>query len=106
MQGEDKAYIKVCDELIELAQTYVDEHDLDYETLEFLDDDGNVYGAELIVSFKIEDAFYVLCTSQDDELMVLRREDVHGEQGYVVVEALNELIEVKQVLEELLGEGE
>lgn len=106
MQNEDKAYIQVCNELIELAQTYVDEHDLDYETLEFLDDDGNVYEAELIVSFKIEDVFYVLCTSADDELMVLRREAIHGEQGYVVVEALNELIEVKQVLEELLEDGE
>lgn len=106
MQNEDKAYIKVCDELIELAQTYVDGHDLDYDTLEFLDDDGNVYKAELIVSFKIEDVFYVLCTSEDDELMVLRREDIHGDQGYVVVDALNELVEVKQVLEELLEEEE
>lgn len=106
MEYEDKAYLKVCDELIELAQTYVDEHDLDYETIEFLDDEGNVYGAELIVSFKIDDVFYVLCTSQDDELMVLRREDVHGDQGYVVVDALNELVEVKQVLEELLEEEE
>lgn len=106
MEYEDKAYLKVCDELIALAQTYVDEHDLDYETIEFLDDEGNVYGAELIVSFKIDDVFYVLCTSQDDELMVLRREDVHGDQGYVVVDALNELVEVKQVLEELLEKEE
>lgn len=104
MQNEDKAYIEVCEELIDLAQTYVDEHDLDYETLEFLDDEGNVYEAELIVSFKIDEVFYVLCTSSDDELMVLRREEVHGDQGYVVVDALNELIEVKQVLEELLEE--
>lgn len=106
MEQSEKAYAKVCDELIELAQTYLDNNEVEYDTIEFIDDDGNEYSAGLIVSFKIDEAFYVLCTTPEDELMVLRRENLHGDQVFVVVDALNELIEVKEVLAELLEDAE
>lgn len=102
MSNNEKKYEDVCSELIELSQYFIDDYTDDMETIEMSDDDGTTYKAELIVDFEIDDVLYALCVSPDDELMVLRRDEVQGEMMFSVVDEVNELLDVTEALKSIM----
>lgn len=89
----------VIEDIIDFAEVLSE--GIEPQTIALEGDDGDIIELELMFSFKINDSMYAICVNDEDELIVLRRDQIHRTGNFIFVESEVELTEVRDALRDL-----